>query len=134
VIVDQLYAAIPVREKYLKSDATEWKYIRQLIMTYALIHFDKTWTLIHNGKQTLHLPTHASVIERATHLFQASRESKWTPFEYKDQQLHCRGLRGDASLHFPTSQHVYLVVNGRPVTDKLLRKAVLTAYQRQIVP
>lgn len=134
VIVDKLFASIPVREKYLKSDATEWKYIRQLIITYSLIHFDKIRTLIHNNKQAFHLPAHTSVMERAGHLFQVSRESKRTPFEYKDQQLHCRGLRGDASLHFPTSQHVYLVVNGRTVTDKLLRKAVLTAYQRQIVP
>lgn len=134
VIVDQLFADIPVREKYLKSQATEWKYIRQLIVAYTLIHYDKEWVVVHNGKRVFALNPCKGLAKRASELFQSARENKMYPFEYKDQQLHCWWLRGDASLHFPSNQYIYCVVNGRAVTDKLLRKAILKAYSRQIVP
>jgi DNA mismatch repair ATPase MutL len=78
-----------VREKYLKSQATEWKYIRQLVTTYALVHYDKERVLIHNGKQSFILPPHDSVAQRASILFQSSWENKLAPFEYQDEQVHC---------------------------------------------
>ena len=41
---------------------------------------------------------------------------------------------GDASLHFPKGNWLHLFVNNRPVEDRLLKRAVMDAYQRQIVP
>lgn len=41
-------------------------------------------------------------------------------------------MLGDASLHFPTLEHVRLFVNNRPVADKIMKKALLEVTKRQL--
>jgi DNA mismatch repair protein MutL len=44
------------------------------------------------------------------------------------------GVVSDASLRFGSGENVKVYVNGRPVQDKIIRKAILEAYHRQITP
>jgi len=40
----------------------------------------------------------------------------------------------DASLRFGSMENIKVYVNGRPVQDKIIRKALMDAYHRQITP
>lgn len=134
VIVEDLFHMIPVREKFLKSDTTERWYIRKLLHEYAMLHFEKQWTIIKDGKNNLTLQPATSVWERLLWLTKPSWSENLKEVAYKDEQLNLYGLVWDASLHFPTWQYVHIFVNERPVEDKLIKKALMQAYQRQIVP
>ncbi len=134
VFVQDIFHAIPVREKFLKSDATERQYISKLFIDYALAHPDKHRTLSKDGKQAWNLTPADSLMTRVLQVTKAEREGKLKPINFQDEQLEIRGLAGDATLHFTSAQYFHIFVNGRPVEDKLIKKAITQAYQRQLVP
>lgn len=105
-----------------------------MFIDYAIVQRDKERSLVHNGKQLFLLKPCASLMERVMDLTKKDRQPKLKPIEVQDEQLHIYGLAGDASLHFPKGDRLHLFVNGRPVEDRLLKRAVMDAYQRQIVP
>lgn len=134
VHIEDLFHAIPARHKYLKRASTERNHIKKVFMQYALVQYDKHWTLHKDGNVVFQLAPVESLLERAQQLFKAD----WTPhfkeLTYQDEQLYLYGLVGDAHLHFPSSAYLYVYVNGRPVEDRLIKKAIMDAYRRQIVP
>lgn len=134
VYVEDVFHHIPAREKFLKSDATERNYIKTLFLQYALVQRDKKRSLVKDWKQLFMFPPCWSLLERILQVTKKDREKNFKQVEYKDQQLELYGLVGDASLHFATGQYFWIFVNGRPVQDRLLKRAVMESYKRQIVP
>ncbi len=134
VFVQDIFHAIPAREKFLKTDATERQYISKIFIDYALAHTDKHWTLTKDGKQVWNLPPADSLMTRVLQVTKPEWEGNLKPLAYQDEQVELWGLAGDASLHFTSTQYLHIFVNGRPVEDKLIKRAVMQAYERQIVP
>ena len=73
-------------------------------------------------------------MERCQDLYAQSMHDHWRPVEFADEQIHVYGLVGDAGLHFTSQQYLSLFVNGRPVNDRLVKRAVMEAYYRQLTP
>lgn len=134
VYVEDVFHVIPAREKFLKSDATEWRYIKKLVMSYALVHRDKQWKLMNNGKVIFNLQASDSLLTRVLELTKKDWQKNLKQLAYKDEQLEIHGLVGDANLHFPRGDYIHIFVNNRPVEDRLIKKALMDAYQRQIIP
>lgn len=40
----------------------------------------------------------------------------------------------DATLRFGSAENIKIYVNARPVQDKIIKKAIMDAYARQIAP
>ena len=134
VYVEDIFHAIPAREKFLKADATEWKYVKTLISSYAIAHRDKSWTLHKEWKVIYNLTPAWSLMQRVLEMTKQWREQNLKPVLYQDQQIELTGVVGDATLHFSSGQYFWIFVNGRPVHDRVLKKAVMQAFKRQIVP
>ncbi len=134
VYVEDVFHNIPAREKFLKTDATEWNYIKQVFLQYVMVHPDKKRDLYKDGKILFSFDPADSVMERILQVTKNDREKNLKEIAYKDDQLHLYGVAWDASLHFATGQYFWIFVNGRPVQDRLLKKSVMEAYKRQIVP
>jgi len=134
VIVENLFATLPARKKFLKTDGTEWGYIQKYVIEYALVHWNKSFILSHNGEEKIRVEAATSLLERIGDLFMKEWSGKVREIAYKDEKVALFWLVGDASLHFPSSKYVHCFVNGRPVQDKVIKRAIMDAYQRQIVP
>ena len=52
--------------------------------------------------------------------------------EHQDPQHHVYGMIGDATLRFGSAENIKIFVNKRPVTDRVIKKAILDAYRRQL--
>jgi len=79
VMVNDIFYAIPAREKFLKTDNTERWYIKKLCIQYAIMHRDKRWSLTHNGKNILTCLPAESLLERVISLTKEDRASKLKP-------------------------------------------------------
>lgn len=134
VFVQDIFHHIPVREKFLKTDATERKYIKSVFLNYAMVHWDKRWELSHNGKQMFLLLPAKSLVERLLDITKSDWEKNLKILQYQDSQLELAGVVGDSTLHFGSAQYFWLFVNNRPVQDRVLKRAIMEAYKRQIVP
>jgi DNA mismatch repair protein MutL len=132
IIIEHLFANIPARKKFLKSPATEWTHLHHVLLNYFLAHPQIAWTVIKDTKTIYQLPSVETLLERVQSVFDKEWSAHLREIILGDEQIHIYGLISDTTLHFPAGDHIYLFVNHRPVLDKLLRKALLDIYQRQM--
>ena len=133
VMVEDLFYNLPVRQKFLKSVQTEFKYIQELMQNYAIKHFDKSFKLIHNQKIIFNYPKTDDFISRLKQVFPSSWSENYLPFEFSDWKITLWWVLWKSILKF-NSNMIKIFVNSRPVKDKIIQKAIMQAYSRWIEP
>ena len=130
--VTDLFHNVPARRKFLRTDQTEYKHVRQLLQRHALARFDVAFELSHNGSFTL---------REAPASDEAGRKRRLKSLcgsEFIDHVLAIDEQRGPFSLHGWVAEarynraqadQQYFFVNGRAVRDRLIAHAVRQAYQ-----
>jgi DNA mismatch repair protein MutL len=133
VEVRDLFFATPARLKFLKTPRTERDLavdaVRRLAMAYPEIGFTVTGE---DGRQLLRLAAVEGEEARCTRLaalLGRDFAENSIPIEAARGGFRLTGLAGLPTLNRAMPREQYLVVNGRPVRDKLLVGAVRGAYQ-----
>jgi len=131
VEVRELFANVPARRKFLKAAPTEAAHVGEVVLHAALARPDVTFVLARDGK-----------IARE-HLRAASRRERAVASLGEPRLVACRGERGplhlEAHLGPPERARagagsLHLLVNGRPVRDRPLARAVAQAYGSVLEP
>jgi DNA mismatch repair protein MutL len=131
VEVSDLFYNTPARRKFMRTEATEFKHIEQLMRRLALSCFPAALKLQHNQKAVLHLP------RALTREAEEERIARVCGQSFLDQAIHVEHtaagmvVRGWIALPaFSRSQPdlQYFYVNHRMVRDKLVTHAVRQAY------
>ena len=132
VQIQDLFYNVPARLKFLKSTQTEYFYCYDYFADIALYHTDKHFSLLKNDKVVFDLPPVDGLIERVNQIWRKDRSKHLHPIEYADDQFRLTGLVSHSTLTFGSPEMIKIYVNGRPVYDKVIKKALLDAYTRQI--
>ncbi len=132
VIIEDLFYNVPARSKFLKSNQTEYYYIYQLFINYAIIHRDKHFALTKQWKQIFQLSPAKDLLERIQELFRKDRSTNLRVVDFADEGHRLYGVVWDPSLRFGSQEHIKLFVNKRPVSDRVIKRALLDAYRRQL--
>ena len=128
VTVTNLFHSIPARKKFLKSAATEFRHITDVIIHYALIYPSVHFVLTHNQKTVLDLPKKKSFEERIQILLGSSFYDELIPLSYEDGYLKITGFIGRPQLSSKQNQKQYIYVNKRSVTDRVISLAVKESF------
>lgn len=134
VTIKDLFYNVPARLKFLKSAQTEYYYCYQQFIDTALFHYDKHFILKKNDKIIFDLAPHTTITQRINALFKKDISSNLTPVEYENDRMKLSGFVSDPNLRFGSWEYIKIFVNQRPITDKIIRRALLNAYARQIAP
>ncbi len=134
ITVEDLFYNVPARLKFLKSAQTEFYYCYNYFVDVALYHYDKAFILKKNDKLVFDLKPARELQTRILDLFKKDWGEKLIPLAYKEEKLSITGVLSDASLRFGSGENIKIYVNSRPVQDKIIRKALLDAYLRQLAP
>lgn len=134
ISVEDLFYNVPARLKFLKSAQTEFYYCYNYFIDVALYHYDKAFILKKNDKVVFDLPVARDVQTRILDIFKKDWSEKLIPLAYKQWSLQLSGVVSDASLRFGSGENIKIYVNARPVQDKVIKKAIMDAYARQITP
>lgn len=133
VEVRDLFANIPARKKFLKSNQTELGHIREILERMALCNPNVRFTFI-NDKKTLedYLPvTH--LFDRVTSVMKNEIKeidtSELIPLEETTQEMALQGVLWPSKITRTSNQKIFLFVNRRPIRDRLLIHAVTSGYQ-----
>ncbi|MGH7048169.1 MAG: DNA mismatch repair endonuclease MutL [Stellaceae bacterium] len=130
VEVRDLFYATPARLKFLKTTRTERELavdaVRRLAMAYPQIAFTVT---AEDERALLRLPATGERRTRLAALLGRDFAENSLPIEAERGGFRLSGLAGLPTLNRALPRDQYLVVNGRPVRDKLLAGAVRGAYQ-----
>jgi DNA mismatch repair protein MutL len=131
VEVRELFYNVPARLKFLKSSPTEAAHVSEVVLLAALARPEITFTLHRDGRLVREYLRAHSRKERATTALSEPRLEA------------CAGARGnlriEAYLAPPERARsgavgLHLLVNGRPVRDRALARAVAHAYGSVLEP
>jgi DNA mismatch repair protein MutL len=131
VDVADLFYNTPARRKFMRSEATEFKHIEQLVRRLALSCFPVALTLQHNQRVVLRLPPAGSREEQAERVARLCGQVFVEQAVYVEHAGAGMALRGWVALPtFSRSQPdlQFFYVNNRMVRDKLVTHAVRQAY------
>lgn len=134
VTIQDLFYNVPARLKFLKSSQTEFFYCYNYIVDIALIHPDKTFIFKKNDKVIFDLQPRDGLLERIMDIYKKDRTKHIKEINYQSEELSLYGIIGNAQLLFWSAENIKIYVNKRPVQDKIIRKALMDAYYRQITP
>lgn len=134
VSVEDLFYNVPARLKFLKSPQTEFFYCYNYFVDVALYHHEIHFVFKKNDKIIFDLPATESLAERMQDVFKKDRSSNLCGILYQDENLTLTWYVSDSQLRFWSAEHIRIYVNTRPVQDKIIKKALMDAYHRQITP
>ncbi|MBU8932721.1 MAG: DNA mismatch repair endonuclease MutL [candidate division Zixibacteria bacterium] len=126
VEVENLFFNTPARRKFLKSEATEARYLSRAATALAIGRADIGFSYSSNGRKLFAVPPKQSLVERVTDVLGKKRD--FVPVEGKDESasvLGCVGLP-DAAQHNRNGQFIF--VNGRYVQSPTLSHAFVAGY------
>lgn len=126
VKVSNLFYNVPVRRKFLKSVATELRYITLVIQRLSIAYPDISFTLVHDEHEILSLQSQP-IAQRITAIFGKDFMDTLAPVDYKDSEIRVWGY-ASKPYALSTTANQLIFVNNRPCKDKIVRKAVLDAY------
>jgi DNA mismatch repair protein MutL len=131
VEVADLFFNTPARRKFMRTEATEFKHIEQLVRRLALSCFPVALTLRHNQRVALRLPSARSREEQEQRVARLCGQVFLDQAVYVEHAVADLTLRGWVALPtFSRSQPdlQFFYVNNRMVRDKLVTHAVRQGY------
>lgn len=133
VEVRDLLANLPVRLKFLKSDATEATHVTELCARIAMSHPHIHLRLEHNGRSALELPPDRDHLARARALLGTRIASRIISADGEEDGIRVTAFLGAPELAQATARGVQLFVGRRPVRDRGLLHAIAMGYG-ELVP
>lgn len=132
IIIKDLFENTPVRKKFLKSSQTEYFYCYQLCLDFALVRHDIHRTISKNGKIVHDLTPTDDIQSRVLQIFKKDRLQQLRPISFNHSNLTINGIMSDNTLTFWSNEYCKIYVNGRPIQDRAIQKAIMDGYHRQI--
>lgn len=132
VLVEDLFGRTPARRKFLKTPEAEAREIARAVNRAALARPDVAFSLRSNGKEVLAAPSAIDRAARAARLFGADTLGELLPFQARAGALELSGLVTRGSVTFATRRLQFLHVNGRPVEDRAVSRAITEAARESI--
>lgn len=129
--VRDLFFNVPARRKFLKATATESAHVSDVILGMALARPDVTFVLTRDGRTV------------REHLRATSRGERARSIMTGERLIECRAERGSVALEAMLAPPeraragatgLSVLVNGRPVRDRMLARAVAQAYGSVLEP
>ncbi len=138
VEVRDLFYATPARLKFLKQPRTEVGHALDVVNRLALARPDIAFSVQDGGRSALQLSATAgdlldARLERIAQVMGREFAENALPVEAERNGVRLSGYVSLPTLNRATGQYQHLVVNGRPVRDRMLVGALRGAYQDVLV-
>jgi DNA mismatch repair protein MutL len=129
VEVRDLFGAVPARRKFLRAASTEAAHVAETLTLLALARPGTGFSLKSGGRTLVETPPVDGLAARLFQLFGARLVEDVVPVEGGTEWAAVRGFVSRPDRPRPARANLRLFVNGRPVRDRALSKAVLEAYR-----
>ncbi len=128
VVVEKLFAALPARLKFLKTDRTETAQILEMVRRISMAHPAIAFTVSDTGRQPMVLPARDDIRARIRDVMGADFADEALDIDARRDQVSVSGLAGLPTFNKSTATAIHLYVIGRAVRDRTLIGAVRAAY------
>jgi len=127
VCVENLFANIPARKKFLKSHATELRHIIETITNLALAHPEIKFFLSHNQRIIFDLPKQSHEL-RIRSLLGTPTYKQLLNLNYEGPNFKLYGFIANANALRKSAKKQHLFINQRPVKHQAINSAIKNTY------
>ncbi len=131
VRVDGLFARVPARAKFLRSQRSEYAACVDVFKRLAMARPDIGFTLDHDGRRSLSVAPESQAA-RVAALTDRQLFDNSVAVDAEREGIRLGGVAGLPTFNRGVADHQYLFVNNRPVKDRLLIGAVRGAYAEML--
>ncbi len=132
--VRSLFYNLPARRKFLRTEATEYAHLEQVLKTQAIAHESVRFSLVRDERLAFQLPATPSLRERIGGLVGgdlASRLLEIEPHEHKGVRV--RGFIGPPGMGRSDRRQQLTFLNGRPVEAAIVTRALREGYHTALM-
>jgi DNA mismatch repair protein MutL len=129
VEVLDLFGGVPARRKFLRSDATEAAHVAEAVTLLALARPDAGFVLTSGGRPVLEAPAVDGLASRLFQLFGSGALEALVPVDGAEAWARVSGLVSRPDAPAGRRGSLRLFVNGRPVRDRAISRALSEAYR-----
>ncbi len=128
VQVADLFFNVPARRKFLKSPAVERRWIDDVVLRYALAYPHVRFRLEHDGRTLFVTSGRGRREDVLAQVLGPEVARHMVPVLYETDRVRVHGFISKPELARSHSREMRFFVNGRPVQDPALTRAVLQGY------
>ena len=129
VEVLDLFGGVPARRKFLRADATEAAHVAEAVTLLALARPDAGFVLTSGGRPVLEAPAVDGLASRLFQLFGSGALEALVPVDGGEGWARVSGLVSRPDAPGGSRGSLRLFVNGRPVRDRAISRALSEAYR-----
>ncbi len=134
VIVEDLFANVPARRKFLKKDVTESMAVTANVERVALSHPEIAFRLIVDGSVRIETAGDGNLQNAVYAVFGRELATRLIPVESDNDGIIVRGFIGRSDNFKANRNHQTFYINGRYVKSKTAMAAVEQAYTSYMPP
>ena len=134
ITVTELFANVPARRKFLKTEATEQSACLDAITRLALAHPEVRFVVMADGREVFAAPAAKDVSERVAMIMGNEFTGHCLAIRAEKENVRIAGFISKPEYTKSNSKSIYLFVNARFIRDNSMTHAVLAAYRQVIEP
>jgi len=134
ITVTELFANVPARRKFLKTEATEQSACLDAVMRLALSHPEIRFSVRADGRNMFAAPAAASVADRVAMVLGRDFTDHCLTIAQRKENVELGGMVSTPTWTKSNSKSVYLFVNSRFIRDNSMMHALLAAYRQVMEP
>jgi DNA mismatch repair protein MutL len=132
VAVRDLFAKLPARQKFLKSERSEYAACIDHVKRLAMAHPHVAFTVTHDGRTMFRVVPQLgqdAQLQRLGEILGSDFAGNAAPVDVMRDDLSLSGFASLPTYNRGVADYQFLFVNGRSVRDRLLLGAIRGAYQ-----
>lgn len=127
--VENLFFNTPVRYKFLKQDATEFRYIKELIQKMALANLDVSIKLVNDGKLVFQSNGNGNIKDIVYTLFGKEISENIIEVNHQEGNVKITGVVGNTLMAKDSRKNQILFLNKRNIKNQMLTSSADQAFK-----
>lgn len=132
IIVEELFYNTPVRFKFLKQDAAEFRYIKELVQNMALANLNIAFELINDSKTVFRSVGNNSIKDLIYILYGKDLKDNVIDVNYNSGNIEITGVIGNTFIARDNRKDQIFFLNGRNIKNPILTNSTDQAFKGSI--
>ncbi len=133
MVVENLFANVPARMKFLKKDSTEAGYIEDVLSRVALANPQIAFRFISDGKEVFSTSGDGKLKNAVLNIYGMEHAKGVFDVDYEEHGVRVHGVVGKAELARGNRTRQTLIVNGRYIKNHVVAKVVEEAFRNVLM-
>ncbi|MEI7823964.1 MAG: DNA mismatch repair endonuclease MutL [Chlorobiaceae bacterium] len=127
ITVRNLFYNVPARRKFLKSNATEYNHIFEIVKSFVLAYPEIEWRMYSDDEELFHVKSQ-DILERLNVFYGDDFAAGMIELSEENDYLSIRGFLGKPAMQKRRKLDQYFFINRRLIQNRMLSQAVQQAY------